>query len=316
MNNNAPPAGRPLVQWQLPMQRMLYAMTPLVLASVYFFGWRALLVLAVTNAAAFLTEWLYLRQYREPVSSAVFVTGTILALSLPPAIPLWIAALGAVFGVLFGKMVFGGFGRNVFNPAMVGRAFIYVSFGNQMTGIWSEALSGFPAGLGRFASDVASGATPVRSLTAPYQDLLFGNVTGSLGETSALLLVAGGLWLVWKKAASWRIVAASLIGFAGLQAIFYFAGIKGNSLTPVDPLYALLSGSVLFGIFFIATDPVSAASTNTGRWLFGLLFGILTVLIRTFSAWPEGTMFAILLANMFAPITDYLIKGRKKAAAA
>lgn len=313
-----------LVNWQLPMKRVLYALVPVAIAAVYFFGWRALLVILVTNLAAFVTELLYTRiALKTPVSSAVFVTGTLLALSLPPAIPLWIAAVGAVFGVLFGKMVFGGFGRNVFNPALVGRVFIYVSFAVPMTSRWVEPLAaplgrfflpGTAGGFLRFTADAASSATSLvsaRGGVAPdLLPLLWGNVAGSLGETSALLIVLGGLYIIATKAASWRIVLSTLVAFAGLQAIFWLAGVRNAA----DPLTALLSGSVLFGAVFMATDPVSASQTQGGRWFFGAIIGVSIVLIRTFSIWPEGTMFAILLGNIFGPIVDYAIRSRKKPA--
>ena len=319
----APEDKKPgIVNWQIPMKRVLFALIPASIAAVYFFGWRALAVVAVCDAAAFLTELVYCRiALKTPVSSAVFVTGTLLALSLPPAIPLWIAAVGAVFGVLFGKMVFGGFGRNVFNPALVGRVFIYVSFAVPMTARWVEPLAapvgrfflpGTVGGFARLAADATSAATPLvaaRSGVAPdLLPLLWGNVAGSLGETSALLIVIGGVYLIVTRAASWRIILSTLLGFAGLQAIFWAAGVRNA----VDPLTGLVAGSVLFGAVFMATDPVSASQTQGGRWIYGLLVGVLIALIRAFAIWPEGTMFAILLGNVFAPIVDYAIRSRKK----
>jgi len=301
------------------MKRVLYALVPAVVASVYFFGWRALVVLAVVNAAGFLTEFIFTRYTRTGVTSAVFVTSFLFALSLPPGIPIWIAVVGVVFGVLFGKMVFGGFGRNVFNPALVGRVFIYVSFTVPMTAKWVQPLTaatgplrlpGPWGGFTRWAADAVSGPTPLRLLRqgAPVDalPLLWGNVAGSLGETSAVLIVLGGLFIVWKKAANWRIVVSELAGFVVPQAIFWLAGVRHAA----DPLTALLAGSTLLGMFFMATDPVSASQTQGGRWIYGALVGALTVLIRTFSIWPEGTMFAILLGNTFAPIVDHVVRQR------
>jgi Na+-transporting NADH:ubiquinone oxidoreductase subunit B len=296
-------------------------------ASVWFFGWRALVVLAAVNLAAFLTELVFTRYTKTEVTSAVFVTGMLYGLSLPPGIPIWIAVVGVVFGVLFGKMVFGGFGRNVFNPALVGRVFVYISFAVPMTARWSAPLTpawgalqlpGSAGGFLRWAADAMSGATPLRVLrqggAVDTLPLLWGNVAGSLGETSAVLLVLGGLFIVWKKAANWRIVVSELAGFVALQLVFWLAGVRNAP----DPLTALLAGSTLMGMFFMATDPVSASQTQGGRWIYGALVGVLTVLIRTFSLWPEGTMFAILLGNTFAPIVDHVVRQRaakKKAAA-
>jgi Na+-transporting NADH:ubiquinone oxidoreductase subunit B len=308
-------AMKPTILWQLPMKRVLYALLPVVAASVYFFGWRALVVLAVTVLAAFLTECIFTRFTKEQVTSAVFVTGSLLALTLPPTIPLWIAAVAAVFGVFFGKMVFGGFGKNVFNPALVGRVFVYVSFAAPMSARWVQPAAGPApwAGFVRFASDAVTGATPLAALRAgkpvDLLSLLLGNVAGSLGETSALLIALGGVFLIWKKAANWRIVLSALIGFVSLQGIFWLAGVHHAA----DPLTALAAGGVLFGIVFMATDPISASQTRGGRWLYGAFIGVIIVLIRTFAVWPEGTMFAILLGNTFAPIMDYAIRERQRA---
>lgn len=316
---------RPLILWQLPMQRVLYALLPAALASIWFFGWRSLIVLALTNTAAFLTEFFFTRARKEQVSSAVFVTGFLLSLSLPPTIPYWIAVVGAVFAVLFGKMVFGGFGRNVFNPALVGRVFIYVSFAVPMTARWAQPLAPaagpwrLPAGWGgfaRFAADAVSSATPLRLLrggeAVDLLPLLWGNVSGSLGETCAVLLLAGGIYLMVTRAANWRIVASQAIAFLVVQGALWLAGVKGAA----DPLRAALSGSFLLGMLFMATDPISASQTQGGRWLYGALIGVLWPLIRTFSIWPEATGFAILLGNTFAGIIDYAVRARQQKAKA
>jgi Na+-transporting NADH:ubiquinone oxidoreductase subunit B len=298
----------PLIKWQAPNKRILYALIPAVVASIYFFGWRSLLLLIVVTAAGFLTEFVFVRSYyREPVTSAVFVTTFLFSLSLPPTIPFWIAVIGIIFGVAIGKMAFGGFGRNIFNPALTGRAFIYVSFGAYMTSSWVDPFSRFPGGLTGFLSDAVTKATPLGGGEVPYLSLLLGNISGSLGETSALLLIIGGVYIIWKKAANYRIVASGFIGMLVLQTILWGAGVEGA----LDPLRALLSGSFMLGIFFMATDPVSASQTNAGRWIYGGLVGALTSIIRIFSIWSEGVMFAILLGNMFNPILDFYIKQRK-----
>lgn len=305
-----------LIQWQLPMKRVLYGLIPAVIASIYFFGWRSLVILAIVNVTGFLTEFIFLRRGKEPVTSAVFVSNFILALSLPPTIPYWMAALGAVVGILFGKMAFGGFGKNVFNPAMVGRAFLYISFGGQLTASWANPFVGFPGGFARYgavAADIIGQATPLSQLAkgvqTPWLQLILGNISGSMGETSAVLLIFGGLYIVWKKAAAWQIVVGGFCGFLVAQTVFWLTGLSlaGN------PLYALFAGSFIFGVFFVITEPVSASqATNPGRWIYGIFFGIVVVVIRSFSAWPAAVMFATLLANMFAPLLDYLIKQRRQ----
>lgn len=306
------PKKRPLIFWQLPMTRVLKSLIPVVIAAIYFFGWRALFVLLVSNIAAFLTEYLYNRHYNQPVSSAVFVSAFLFALTLPPTIPYWMAAVGIIVGILFGKMVFGGFGRNVFNPALTGRAFIYVSFGMFMTGkeAWVEPVGGFPGGFGAYLSDTISSATPMKLVAAegfgiiPIWKFLAGNISGSLGETSAILIILGGLFLIWKKAANWRIVVACIIGGVLTASILWLAKIPET----LDPFTFTFGGAFWFAIMYMATDPISAAQTNTGRWIYGIMIGALVALIKTFSVWPAGAMFAILLGNMFAPIIDYLVK--------
>ncbi len=309
------------IQKQQAMRTVLYALAPLCLASIYFFGWRFVAVWVVTATTALVCEWLMSRRYGYPITESLFVSATLFALSLPPTIPLWIAALGIAFGIIFGKMIFGGFGRNIFNPAITARAFIYISFGVPMTAkfIGNAVSSGaFPAGLGLWvnSADAISAATPLVTGGTSILDLLFGFTGGCFGETSALLIILGGLYIIYKKAANWKIVLSSLLSFALLQTIFWASGLEvlteSGLVASGDPLTALLSGSFLIASFFMITDPVSASqSTNVGRWIYGAFFGLLVVLIRTFSTWVEGVTFAILLANMFAPLLDTVIKGVK-----
>jgi Na+-transporting NADH:ubiquinone oxidoreductase subunit B len=307
-----PVKKKPLIKWQKPHVHVVYALIPASIASIYYFGWRSLLILAVVNLAGFLTEYFYLRAYfKEPVTAAVFVSSFIYALSLPPTIPIWIAVVGIVFGIAIGKMAFGGFGRNVFNPAMTGRAFIYVSFGGPMTAAWVEHIGGFPGGFGQFAADAVSQATPMMQilsgLDASRWSMLLGNESGCLGETSALLLLLGGIYITWRKYANWRIVLSTFIGMLVPQTIFWIAGV-GKA---IDPLSATIGGGFMIGAWFITTDPVSAAQTNPGRFIYGALIGAATALIRTFSIWSGGIMFAVLLGNMFNPIVDYYVRQRK-----
>ena len=299
----------PLIKWMLPMQRVLYALIPAVIASVYFFGWRSLVVLAVVNIAGFLTEYCFCRYYKEPVSSAVFVSNVLFALILPPTLPLYMAVIGIVFGILFGKMVFGGFGKNVFNPALVGRAFIYVNFSVNMNNKWFDPFQGFPAGFAKFAADIdtITKATPIRVLAEggdfPISQLFWGNISGCYGETSAILLILGGLYLIWKKAANYRIVVSCFVSAILLQGILWKCGIEGA----VDPISSILSGGFMIGVFFMATDPVSSPVTNAGKCLYGVLIGVVTILIRNFTGYVEGVTFAILLGNIFAPVLDEIV---------
>ena len=304
-----------VIQKQPIMLKVVYALIPLVIASVYFYGWRSLAILAFVNVVGFLSEYIFVRGGKQKVSSAVFVTNFLFALSLPPTIPFWIAGVGIAFGVIFGKMVFGGFGRNVFNPAISGRAFIYASFGYHLSSRFVQPVGGALGGFVAWqpAVDTVSQATPLIDLAAgkavPFMDLFIGSTAGSLGETSAVLI------MMIQKTASWHIVVPGILGFLGMQSILFFSGVEGA----IPPHYALFAGSILYGMMYMATDPVSSAqTTNLGRWIYGAFIGILTVLIRTFSIWPEGITFAILLANMFAPLLSYTIvetRKRKKAKA-
>ncbi len=302
-----------LVLKQKLMVRVLIGVAPLAAFAVYQFGLRILLLLAAVNAVAFLTEYAFTRREGKPASMAVFVTATLFVLGLPPPIPVWMAIIGIIFAVVFGKMVFGGFGRNIFNPALTGRAFLYVSFGGYMTAMWHEPFSGFPGGLTKYAVDAVTQATPGMLMrtgeTFTLSELFFGSISGTIGGTSALLAILGGTYLLVTKTANYRIVIPGILGYLVTQTILWKAGVADAS----HPVYGILAGSFMIGIFFYATDPVSASQTDEGRWIYGAFIGIMSSVITVFSAWPAGTMFSILLANMFAPITDHLIKEIKTA---
>ena len=295
------------------MRNVLIGLIPLVLAAIYFYGWRFLALYAVIGATGLMSEWLMSKKYGYKITESLFVSSTLFALSLPPAVPIWIGGVGIAFGIIFGKMVFGGFGKNIFNPAITARAFVYISFGVPLTARFiapQTTISLFPAGFGAWTSgaDSVAAATPLITKSASHLSLLLGNIPGSFGETSAVLILLGGIFIILKKAANWKIVVSSISGFLLFQTILWLTGTH----LATDPLYSLLSGSFLFAAFFMITDPVSASqSTDLGRIIYGSMFGILTVLIRTFSNWSEGVTFAILLVNMFAPLLDYLIKQSK-----
>ncbi len=307
---------KPVIAWLGPMKTVLYALVPASVASIYFFGWRALAMIAIVNIFGFLAEYVFARHYKEPVNSSVFVTNLLFALTLPPSLPLWMATVGIVFAVVFGKMVFGGFGKNIFNPALVGRAFIYVTFAGYMTGTWVEPSTSLLGGLLSWQPDAVTSATVLTTGEVDswfYLKAFLGNIPGSLGETSALAVMAGGIYLYWKKIANRSIIHWTFISMVIFQAIFrYF------DFTKIDPLTSVLAGGFMLGLFFMATDPVSAPKKKEAQIVYGIMIGTLTSLIRTFSVWPEGMMFAILLANMFAPVTDLAITNyqkKKKAAA-
>jgi electron transport complex protein RnfD len=268
-------------------------------AAIWYFREWAVAQLVVSVAAALLTEALFNWARRKPISltdGSAAVTGIILAFSLPPTLPLGMTAMGAAVAVALGKMVFGGLGHNIFNPAMVGRAFLMVCFALPMTQ-WAN-----PAGV-----DAATAATPLATGGSELLNLFRGDVSGSLGETSAAMVILGGLWLIFRGSADWRLALGMLAGAAVLAPVDTLVRPDDQSLTAIEHL---LSGSILFGAFFIVTDPVSSPLTKPGRWIFGAGVGLLTVVIRIFGNNPEGVMFAVLVMNAISPLLDRWLRTR------
>ncbi len=299
-----------IFQMQKVMLRVCYALIPLVCVSIYLFGWRSLSLIAVTFIFGIVTEAFFTFRRDRPVTSAVFVTCMVYSLSLPPPLPFWMAIIGIVVGVAMGKMVFGGFGQNVFNPAMVGRCFIYITFPIEMTNRWIEPFWGGIAGLATWSTpvDAVTRATPLMDIQAglgiSLERLFIGNISGSLGETSALLILLGGAYLIYKKAAPWRLAVSCLMGGIILSNIFYGLGLPSIA----SPISTLLSGSFLFGTAFVATEPISGAKTKPGQWIYGFMIGGLTVILRGFSNFSEGIMFSVLLMNAFVPVLDQIVR--------
>lgn len=328
---------------QRTMLLVMLALLPATLFNLYLFGWPALNMLVLTIGFSLAFEWLSLWLAGRPARPALLdgsavLTGWLVAAATPPWAPWWIAVLGAFVAIVVGKQVFGGLGQNVFNPAMVARVALLISFPVQMTAftrpapLFSDGAPGFIEGLqitffGRSESlpegiDAFSAATPLAHLkTAFTQDqtvsealpghydavsALLGTMPGSFGETSALLLLAGGLFMIWKKIISWHI-PASMLGSVALLALI-------TSLVDPDhypgPIYHLVSGGLMLGAFFIATDLVTSPVTRLGQILFGIGCGVLVFVIRTWTAYPEGLGFAVLLMNACTPLIDHYIRPR------
>ena len=288
------------------MRGVLYALALPLVASIYFFGWRSLAIVVFCCLVAYFTEVIFESYRNGTPTESILVSGALYGLSMPPLVPFWIAAVGMIVGVVFGKQVFGGFARNVFNPAIVGRCFVYVSFPIQMTTQW---LSPGAWPWGRLASyadlDAVTSATPLaefrqNSVLTDVFDLFWGNIPGSLGETCAPAIVIGGLYLIVRKYADWRYPVSCFLGAVGLNSVLYLMGLHGV----MDPLRNILAGSFLFGAFFMVTEPVSGCARPMAKWAYGLLIGCLWIVIRTFSGFPEATSFAILLGNTFGPLLD------------
>lgn len=303
--------------WLLKQKIMLqacYALLPLVVASIYFFGWRAFALSAVVLFFGLATEALFVFKDGKPVTSAVLVTCLIFSLSLPPTLPFWMAVVGIIVAVSLGKMAFGGSGRNIFNPAMVGRCFLYSTFPSAMNSSWAVPSQGQLGGMGFWAPspDAITSATPLmkfkEGVSTPLFDLLWGNTPGSLGETSCILIILGAAYLLYKKAAPWRIAFSCLLGGVFICFILNLFSFSETAL----PLSAILSGSFLFGTAFVATEPITGAKTKEGQWIYGFMIGGLTIALRGYSNFPEGMMFAVLIMNGFVPLMDNSIRQVRK----
>ena len=303
------------------MLDVLIGLLPAIVAAGIFFRLRALLVIAVCVAACMVSEWLCNRLRKRPSSLgdlSAAVTGVILAMSLPPAIPFSMAIIGSVFAIVIGKMVFGGLGSNIFNPAMAARAFLTASFGAAMT-TWTVPATVNPELTTITAANTSATtqATPLawskmvqKGQIEPTEInqqagwAFWGEVGGCLGETSALAFLIGGAYLLIRRTITWHIPAAVLLS-AGAIALATWL-IKPDDT--VTPLLHLFSGGLMICAFFIATDPVTAPLTTKGRWIFGIGVGALIMLIRIVGEYPEGIMYAILIMNAVSPLIDRFCK--------
>ena len=283
------------------MSCAILALVPSALAAIYCYGWRMIAIIMVSYVTGMTVEVCFAAIRKHDIHEGFLVTGLIFPLTLPPTVPLWVVAVGVVFGTLFGKEVFGGTGRNIFNPALVGRLFITIAFPAIMTTAWQIPMS-----------DAVTAATPLtiyktgQTLT-PLADLLLGRSAGSMGEGFRIGIILGGLFLMCCKVSDWRIPTCFL------GAVLVFSGV-GHQFIPekiAPPLFQLCAGGLLYGAMFMATDPVTSPFTKAGKCVFGTLCGLLTVLIRSFSGYVEGVMFSIVILNSFVPIIDHLVLGLK-----
>ncbi|MFK7893023.1 MAG: NADH:ubiquinone reductase (Na(+)-transporting) subunit B [Granulosicoccus sp.] len=240
------------------------------------------------------------------VNEGFLVTSMLYALILPPTIPLWQAALGISFGVVIGKEVFGGTGKNFMNPALTGRAFLFFAYPAQLSGdsVWT-AVDGF-SGATALSLGAQGGVEAIAGAGIEWMDAFVGTIQGSLGSTSTIACLLGAAFLIYTRIASWRIIAGVFIGMVGTTLLLNAIGSDTNAMFAVPWHWHFVLGGFAFGMVFMATDPVSAAHTDAGRWIFGLLIGFMTVIIRVVNpAYPEGIMLAILFANLMAPLIDY-----------
>ncbi len=300
------------------MLRVVYALVPALLWSVFVFGIDALRVTAIAVVACLAFEYLiqkYLLKVKPSVTDgSALVTGILLAFNVPSNLPWWIIMIGAFAAIAFAKMPFGGLGSNIFNPALVGRVFLLISFPVQMTSWPVTNQSGVDAVTGAtplgIIKEALNNGVPVSEIASKLpvpSDLFLGNMGGSLGEISALLLILGGIYLLITKVITWHI-PVSVIGSAVLLAgIFWLV----NPELYINPVYHLLSGGLMLGAIYMATDMVSSPMTPKGQIIFGIGIGVLTILIRLFGAYPEGISFAILIMNAMVPLLNRYIKPKR-----
>jgi electron transport complex protein RnfD len=292
------------------MRDVVIALMPASLFGIYNFGLNALLILLTTVTVCLLTEYIYCKAMKKPVTTSDFsavVTGLLLAFNLPVGLPLWMAALGGIFAIVVVKMVFGGLGQNFMNPALAARAFLLISFSDDMADfavkqIISPKVTDYILH-GAIVTDGVSGATPLQVLKAGESVNLFntliGSVGGSIGETSALAIILGGLYLIFRKVISFRIPVIYILTVAVFLLLFSGEGADMNYL-----MGQILGGGLLLGAFFMATDYVTSPATPKGQILYGLLLGVLTGIFRVFGKSAEGVSYAILLGNILVPLIE------------
>ncbi|MFN3532022.1 MAG: RnfABCDGE type electron transport complex subunit D [Candidatus Brocadia sp.] len=327
------------------MVRVLYSLVPVAFIAVYFFGWYVMSVIAISMIFAFLTEWVMASLRKGKISYACFVTAGIYALSLPPTTPLWIVVVGIIIAILFGKELFGGFGKNVFNPAIVGRAFVFVCFPIELTGRFVPVFTGFPGGFSHWSMagleqpprfiaeaglkvvDAITAATPMWTnrdygFTSSIVSLFLGNIgtifeyegqkmvlaAGSMGEVSALVILLSCAYLLWTKTANWRLTLSTLLGALTSSLVFrYLFGIK----TVPPPLFTMFSGALFYAAVFMVTDPISAPKVTLSQWIYGFFIGTMIVVFRFKGIFAGGAAFSLLLGNILAPSLDLWITRMK-----
>ena len=275
-------------------------------------------ILIATFVAGAVCELTFAIIRKHEVNEGFLVSCALIPLTMPPDVPLWQVFIGTSFGIIIGKEIFGGVGTNIFNPALTARAFMYFAFPTKISGdkVWAVGPDGYSG-----ATALAIPANPVEYDTASnlfaastqfdfsLMNMFWGLIPGSIGETNKLLILGGAFFLIYCGIASWRIMVSSVLGLVFTALIFnLLSGFSSNAMLTITPLQHLLIGSFLFGTVFMATEPVTSSHTNTGRWIYGFLIGVLTVIIRSINpAYPEGVMLAILIMNMFAPLIDYYV---------
>jgi electron transport complex protein RnfD len=290
-----------LIEQSIPkiMHNVVLALVPAMLASIYYFGYRAAVLIITCVVASVITEVIFQKARKQTVTAydgSAIITGILLALTLPPSFPVYGAIIGSVFAIGIGKQVFGGLGFNIFNPALLGRAFLQATYPVLIT-TWSEPFKG--------AVDAVSAATPIalmkfESQLTPIADLFTGSVAGSLGETSVIAILIGGLFLRYKGYVNWKLPLGYLGSIAAFGAIFWLM----DPAKYPSPLFHIFAGGAMLGAWFMVTDMVTSPVTPKGQWIFVIGAGFLVVIIRLFGGLPEGVMYSILLMNSIVPLLN------------
>ncbi|MBU1107659.1 MAG: RnfABCDGE type electron transport complex subunit D [Candidatus Riflebacteria bacterium] len=332
------------IQYQKPQINMLLALCLPLAGAVYNFGWRSALYVLFSMFCCWFAEYLFTRRENKPASAASLVTGALLGLISPPNVPFWMVAVGAFFCIIFAKMVFGGFGKNIFNPAMVGRCFLYISFPAALAASWYVPFQGGAAGFAAYTSltrtadvdssmykiDAVTSATTLtavkrlnqvrREALANHKDveadkalkafeeidlgrLFVGNINGSQGETSALLILLAMAFLLYQKVLFIPLLLGPFIGLFCAKLLLHVMGLETLPLLH-SYLINVFAGGTFFAAIFMVTEPISAPVNNKARWIYAFVIGFLAAIIRSLSAFNAGFMFAILLGNTFGPLIE------------
>jgi len=318
-------SGSPHIQSDNTTKKIMWgvvtALVPTMLVSFWYFGLSAIILTLTSVAACVLFEYLVtkylLKQASTITDGSAVITGILLALNVPSNLPVWMLIIGALVAIGVAKMTYGGLGKNPFNPALVGRVFMLISFPVNMTSwplpmvnrtVLADAITG-PTSLGIIKEGIAKGDTvdKLMSHVPNYLDMLIGNMGGSLGEVSAIAIIIGGLFMLFRKIITWH------ISFTFILTVFLFTGILyyADPTKYIDPVFHLLAGGLMLGAIFMATDMVTSPMSKSGMLVFGFGCGILTVLIRVWGAYPEGVSFAILIMNALVPLINKGFKSKK-----
>ena len=284
----------------------------------FWFGFGKIFpIVAVTFASGAFWELLFAVVRKHPVSEGFLVTCALIPLTMPPNIPLWQIAIATTFGIVIGKEIFGGVGMNIFNPALLARVFIFFTYPTKISGdkVWVYGPDGYSGATAlavpasELNQDALSMLSNVTQFDFSWWNLFWGWVPGSIGETNKLLIILAAIFLMYIKIINWRVISGAVVGLFSMAIVTnLFSPFSTNTMFSIPPHYHLVMGSFLFGTVFMATEPVTGCHTNQGRWIYGILFGSLTVIIRSVNpAYPEGVMLSILFVNAFAALIDWFV---------